>query len=196
MAESRKEFLLRQQLQAIKKQLGDKSGDDESEESEIKHLENKIKSLKLDAKAESIATRELRRLKAMSPSQPEFSILQNYLEFFSELPWNKQTEDFLDVNQVRKQLDADHFGLEKVKQRITEYIAVRTLKKDLKGPILCFVGAPGVGKTSLGKSIAAATNRKFERIALGGVHDESEIRGHRRTYVGAMPGRFIQAMKQ
>ncbi|TYZ61414.1 hypothetical protein PybrP1_002964 [[Pythium] brassicae (nom. inval.)] len=191
---SRKEFLLRQQLEAIKKELGE-AGDDASEGGELKLLEDKLKTLALGPKAEKVATRELRRLKAMSSSQPEYGIIHNYLEFFSELPWGRQTADSLLVAQVRRQLDADHYGLEKVKKRITEYIAVRSLKHDMKGPILCLLGPPGVGKTSLGKSIALATNRKFERIALGGVHDESEIRGHRKTYIGAMPGCILNALR-
>lgn len=191
---TRKEFLLRQQLEAIKKELGE-SADDGGESSEVKQLEERIKALELNPKAEKIVNRELRRLKGMTSIQPEYGIIHNYLEFFTELPWSKQTEDSLVVDKVQKQLDADHYGLEKVKKRITEYIAVRSLKQDMKGPILCLLGPPGVGKTSLGKSIAAATNRKFERIALGGVHDESEIRGHRKTYIGAMPGCILNAMR-
>ncbi|KAJ0411961.1 hypothetical protein ATCC90586_009918 [Pythium insidiosum] len=191
---SRKEFLLRQQLEAIKKELGE-SDEDGGDANDIRLLEERIKALKLDAKADKVAQRELRRLKAMQSSQPEFSIIHNYLEFFAELPWNKGTEDSLVVRDVQKQLDADHYGLEKAKKRITEYIAVRSLKKDMKGPILCLLGPPGVGKTSLGKSVAVATNRKFERVALGGVHDESEIRGHRKTYIGAMPGCILNALR-
>jgi ATP-dependent Lon protease len=191
---SRKEFLLRQQLEAIKKELGE-ANDDAGEGGDLKLLEDKLKTLALSPKAEKVATRELRRLKAMNSSQPEYGIIHNYLEFFSELPWSQQTADTLLVAQVRNQLDADHYGLEKVKKRITEYIAVRSLKNDMKGPILCLLGPPGVGKTSLGKSIALATNRKFERIALGGVHDESEIRGHRKTYIGAMPGCILNALR-
>jgi ATP-dependent Lon protease len=191
---SRREFLLRQQLEAIKKELGE-GDDDASDGNDAKMLEDRISKLKLDAKAEKVALRELRRLKNMSPNQPEYSILHNYLEFFTELPWDAHTQDSLVVRDVQKQLDADHYGLEKVKKRITEYIAVRSLKKDMKGPILCLLGPPGVGKTSLGKSIALATNRKFERVALGGVHDESEIRGHRKTYIGAMPGCILNALR-
>lgn len=191
---TRKEFLLRQQLEAIKKELGE-AGDDSSDGSDLKLLEDKLKALTLSGKAEKVVSRELRRLKSMNSSQPEHGIIHNYLEFFSELPWSSQTEDTLVVDQVRTQLDADHYGLEKVKKRITEYIAVRSLKSDMKGPILCLLGPPGVGKTSLGKSIAVATNRKFERIALGGVHDESEIRGHRKTYIGAMPGCILNALR-
>ncbi|TMW66515.1 hypothetical protein Poli38472_004280 [Pythium oligandrum] len=191
---SRKEFLLRQQLEAIKKELGE-TDDDGPDSNDAKVLEDRIKTLKLDTKADKVAMRELRRLKNMPSSQPEYSIIHNYLEFFTELPWSKETQDSLIVREVQKQLDADHYGLEKVKKRITEYIAVRSLKKDMKGPILCLLGPPGVGKTSLGKSIATATKRKFERIALGGVHDESEIRGHRKTYIGAMPGCILNALR-
>ncbi|KAI9999286.1 hypothetical protein PInf_004106 [Phytophthora infestans] len=194
---TRKEFLLRQQLEAIKKELGE-AGDDGAggdNAGEIKLLEDRLNALTLDPKASKIAQRELRRLKGMTAMQPEYGILHNYLEFFSELPWSISTADSLLVERVRKQLDADHYGLDKVKKRITEYIAVRSLKRDMRGPILCLVGPPGVGKTSLGRSIATATNRKFERVALGGVHDESEIRGHRKTYVGAMPGCILNALR-
>ncbi|EEY59567.1 peroxisomal Lon protease [Phytophthora infestans T30-4] len=194
---TRKEFLLRQQLEAIKKELGE-AGDDGAggdNAGEIKLLEDRLNALTLDPKASKIAQRELRRLKGMTAMQPEYGILHNYLEFFSELPWSISTADSLLVERARKQLDADHYGLDKVKKRITEYIAVRSLKRDMRGPILCLVGPPGVGKTSLGRSIATATNRKFERVALGGVHDESEIRGHRKTYVGAMPGCILNALR-
>lgn len=192
---TRKEFLLRQQLEAIKKELGEGS-DDGAEGGELKQLEERVLALELkDPKADKVVRRELRRLKSMTPMQPEYGILHNYLEFFTELPWNATTHDSLAVAKVQTQLDADHYGLEKVKKRITEYIAVRSLKRDMKGPILCLLGPPGVGKTSLGKSIATATNRKFERIALGGVHDESEIRGHRKTYVGAMPGCILNSLR-
>ncbi|GMF49186.1 unnamed protein product [Phytophthora fragariaefolia] len=194
---TRKEFLLRQQLEAIKKELGE-AGDDGAggeNSTEIKLLEDRLNALSLEPKAAKVVQRELRRLKGMTAMQPEYGILQNYLEFFSELPWNASTTDSLLVERVRKQLDADHYGLDKVKKRITEYIAVRSLKRDMRGPILCLVGPPGVGKTSLGRSIATATNRKFQRVALGGVHDESEIRGHRKTYVGAMPGCILNALR-
>ncbi|RLN55546.1 hypothetical protein BBJ29_007598 [Phytophthora kernoviae] len=193
---TRKEFLLRQQLEAIKKELGeaeDGAGGDNA--GEIKLLEGRLNALKLEPKAAKVAQRELRRLKGMTAMQPEYGILHNYLEFFSELPWSTSTADSLLVERVRSQLDADHYGLDKVKKRITEYIAVRSLKRNMRGPILCLVGPPGVGKTSLGRSIATATNRKFERVALGGVHDESEIRGHRKTYVGAMPGCILNALR-
>jgi ATP-dependent Lon protease len=194
---TRKEFLLRQQLEAIKKELGEAGDDGAAGDNaiEIKLLEDRLNALSLEPKAAKVAQREMRRLKGMTAMQPEYGILHNYLEFFSELPWNASTPDSLLVERVRKQLDADHYGLDKVKKRITEYIAVRSLKRDMRGPILCLVGPPGVGKTSLGRSIATATNRKFERVALGGVHDESEIRGHRKTYVGAMPGCILNALR-
>ncbi|EGZ26422.1 protease [Phytophthora sojae] len=194
---TRKEFLLRQQLEAIKKELGEAGDDGAAGEnaSDLKLLEDRLNALSLEPKAAKVAQRELRRLKGMTAMQPEYGILHNYLEFFSELPWNNSTADSLLVERVRKQLDADHYGLDKVKKRIAEYIAVRSLKRDMRGPILCLVGPPGVGKTSLGRSIATATNRKFERVALGGVHDESEIRGHRKTYVGAMPGCILNALR-
>ncbi|CAI5733372.1 unnamed protein product [Hyaloperonospora brassicae] len=194
---TRKEFLLRQQLEAIKKELGKAGGDGVGgdNDGDIELLEDRLNALNLGPKAAKIAQRELRRLKSMTAMQPEYGILHSYLEFFLELPWSTSTADSLVVDQVRKQLDADHYGLDKVKKRITEYVAVRSLKRDMHGPILCLVGPPGVGKTSLGRSIAAATNRKFERVALGGVHDESEIRGHRKTYVGAMPGSILNALR-
>ena len=149
----------------------------------------------LEAKSESL--KQLSRLEKMHPDSSESSILRNYLEWMIELPWSKQTEEKIDLDDSLKILNEDHFDLEKVKERILEYLAVKSLKgNDMKGPIICFSGPPGVGKTSLGKSIARAIGRNFVRISLGGVKDEAEIRGHRRTYIGSMPGRFIQALKQ
>ncbi len=145
--------------------------------------------------AEKQARKQLSRMRAMSPNGAEYQVARNYVEWLADLPWGKTTADRLDVGEARRVLDEDHHGLDKIKRRIVEYIAVRRLKSDIKGPILCFVGPPGVGKTSLAKSIARATGRNFVRVALGGVSDEAEIRGHRRTYVGAYPGRFVAGMK-
>ncbi|RKO91429.1 Lon protease C-terminal proteolytic domain-containing protein [Blyttiomyces helicus] len=187
-----REFFLRQQLEAIKKELGD---NDDGEEDEVGDLSRRILAAKLPIESHKSASRELTRLKRMNPSMAEYQVIRTYLEWLAELPWDRSTDDVMDIARARAQLDGDHFGLEKVKSRILEYLAVRKLKADLKGPILCLLGPPGVGKTSLGKSIAKALGRKFHRIALGGVSDESEIRGHRRTYVGALPGVIIQGLR-
>ena len=192
MDKRQREYYLRQQLKAIKEELGE--SDDESVE--IEEYRTKIKEAGLPPEALKEAERELGRLARMHPSSAEYTVTSTYLDWLIELPWNKSTPDNLDIGKARKVLDEDHFGLEKAKKRIIEYLAVRKLKPDSKGPILCFVGPPGTGKTSLGASIARALGRKFHRISLGGVRDEAEIRGHRRTYVGALPGRIIQGLRR
>lgn len=195
ISRNQKEYFLREQIKAIKSELGDegpKEADDEFSE-----LREKIKKAEMSEEAEKEASKQLARLEKMHPDSSESSILRSYLEWMCDLPWNKASEEKIDLDAALEILNEDHFDLFKVKERILEYLAVRQLKgPGMKGPILCFSGPPGVGKTSLGKSIAKACGREFVRISLGGVKDEAEIRGHRRTYVGAMPGRFIQALKQ
>jgi endopeptidase La len=190
MTDAQRQYYLRQQLKAIQEELGEKEG------SETAELRERIGKANLPEHVAKVATREAERLERMTPASPEYQMLRTYLDWVLEVPWNVTTEDRLDPVEARRALDEDHYDLDKVKERIVEYLAVRKLKGDMKGPILCFVGAPGVGKTSLGQSIARAMNRKFVRISLGGVRDEAEIRGHRRTYIGALPGRIIQALKQ
>ncbi len=192
MDRTQREYYLREQLKAIKKELGEL--DDHS--SEIKELREKIKKAKMPPEVVAAAEKELDRLSKIPPASAEYTVSRTYLDWLVELPWSISTEDNLEIQNAQKTLDEDHYDLEKVKKRILEYLAVRKLKADMKGPILCFVGPPGVGKTSLGKSIARAMGRKFIRISLGGVRDEAEIRGHRRTYVGALPGRIIQGVKK
>ncbi|MFO7885258.1 MAG: endopeptidase La [Desulfobacteraceae bacterium] len=192
MDKRQREYYLRQQLKAIKDELGE--NDDESVE--VEEYRSKIKSKGLPEEAAKEAERELERLAKMHPSSSEYVVASTYLDWLTSLPWNKKSKDKLDISAARKILNQDHFGLEKPKKRILEYLAVRKLKKDSKGPILCFAGPPGTGKTSLGQSIARALGRKFVRIALGGIRDEAEIRGHRRTYVGALPGRIIQGIRK
>ena len=188
---TQREYFLREQLKAIQRELGDT--DDRSED--IRELREKIGEATMPEKAAKEAEKQLRRLERMHPDAAEASMTRTYIEWLSELPWNKSTKDNLDLKVAHKVLEEDHYDLEKVKERILEYLSVRKLKEKMKGPILCFVGPPGVGKTSLGKSIARALGREFVRISLGGVRDEAEIRGHRRTYVGALPGRIIQGIK-
>jgi ATP-dependent Lon protease len=192
MGRNQREYVLRQQLKAIKEELGeiDETGGD------LDDFREKVAAAKMPADSEKVALKQLERLKVMQPSSAEYTVTRTYLEWLVELPWSIITEDKLDIPAARDILNADHYDLEKVKKRILEYLAVRKLKTDKKGPILCLVGPPGVGKTSLGKSIARALGRKFMRISLGGVRDEAEIRGHRRTYVGSLPGRIIQGMKK
>ena len=193
LSKQQKEFFLREQIKAMKQELSD----DPEKNDEFAEIREKLVAKSLPAEAEKEALKQLGRLERMHPDSSEASILRSYLEWIVDLPWKEESTEVTDLQFAKNILDEDHFDLEKVKERILEYLAVRTLKGGVaKGPILCFSGPPGVGKTSLGKSIAKATGREFVRISLGGVKDESEIRGHRRTYVGAMPGRFIQAMKQ
>jgi len=188
---TQREYFLREQLKAIQRELGET--DDRSED--IRELRDKIKEANMPEKAAKEAEKQLRRLERMHPDAAEASMTRTYIEWLVEIPWSKSTKDNLDLKAAHKVLEEDHYDLEKVKERILEYLSVRKLKDKMKGPILCFVGPPGVGKTSLGKSIARALGREFVRISLGGVRDEAEIRGHRRTYVGALPGRIIQGIK-
>ena len=192
MDKTQREFYLREQLKAIKKELGESEGVSE----EIEELKQQIEAKNLPESARKEVERELDRLSKMHPSSAEYTVSRDYIDWVLALPWNEETEDHLDLERAQEILDRDHYDLEKVKRRIIEYLAVRKLKPDAKGPILCFFGPPGTGKTSLGRSIAEALGRKFYRIALGGVRDEAEIRGHRRTYVGAMPGRIIQGLRR
>ena len=186
-----REFFLRQQMKAIQDELGE--GDEQ--QAEVNELREKIEAAKLPEHAQKAAERELSRLEKLPPAAAEHGVIRTYLEWLTELPWAAESEDNLDISHARKVLDADHYDLEKVKDRILEYLAVRKLKPDSPGPILCFVGPPGVGKTSLGRSIAKALGREFERISVGGVRDEAEIRGHRRTYIGALPGAIVRALR-
>jgi ATP-dependent Lon protease len=192
MGRNQREYVLRQQLKAIKEELGelDDGGGDLDEFAE------KITKSKMPEEAEKVAKKQLDRLKGMQPSSAEYTVTRTYLEWLVELPWSISTDDHIELAEVRRCLDEDHYDLDKVKKRIVEYMAVRKLKNDKKGPILCLAGPPGVGKTSLGRSVARAIGRKFGRISLGGVRDEAEIRGHRRTYVGSLPGRVIQGIKK
>ncbi len=192
MDKTQREYYLREQLKAIKSELGDM----EETAEELEEFREKIKKAKMPPEVEKEALKQVERLEMMHPDAAEATITRTYLEWLVELPWSKQTRDTLNIQRAKEILDRDHYDLEKVKERILEYLAVRKLKRKTKGPILCFVGPPGVGKTSLGRSIAKALGRKFVRISLGGIRDEAEIRGHRRTYVGALPGRIIQGMKQ
>lgn len=192
MEKTQKEYYLREQMKAIQRELGEK----DERMAETEELREKIAKAKLPKEVEEKALKEVERLEKMPPMAAEAAVVRNYLDWLLSLPWNKTTKDRLDINAAEVILDEDHYGLKTVKERILEYLAIRKLAKKMKGPIICFVGPPGVGKTSLGRSIARALERKFVRMSLGGVRDEAEIRGHRRTYVGAMPGRIIQGMRQ
>ncbi len=191
IGKSQREYFLREQMKAIRKELGEDEGN-----VEIHELREKVAKANFPDEVRKIADKELERLSRMNSSSAEYTVSRTYLDWLLDLPWNNATEDRLDISKAQKVLDEDHYGLDRVKKRILEYLAVRKLKNDMRGPILCFVGPPGVGKTSLGKSIANALGRKFVRMSLGGVHDEAEIRGHRRTYIGALPGRIIQGLKK
>jgi ATP-dependent Lon protease len=191
MDEKQREFFLRQQLKAIRKELGE-----DDEHADINDLKQRVAGAKLGEEPRKAAEKELDRLAKIPPSSPEYTVSRTYLEWILDLPWEISTTDSLDVDEAQRILDQDHYGLEKIKKRIIEFLAVRKLKHDMHGPILCFVGPPGVGKTSLGQSIARSMGRKFVRISLGGVRDEAEIRGHRRTYIGALPGRIIQSLRK
>ena len=196
MTDAQRQYYLRQQLKAIQDELG------EGEKPEAQELRDRIQKAKLPEHVATIAAREVDRLERMTPASPEYQMIRTYIDWVLDVPWSVTTPDRLDPVAARQVLDEDHYDLDKVKERIVEYLAVQKLKSQrsgsaaIKGPILCFVGPPGVGKTSLGQSIARAMNRKFVRISLGGVRDEAEIRGHRRTYIGALPGRIVQALKQ
>src|SRR5580704_707727 len=191
MEKTQREYYLNEQMKAIQKELGDEDGKDE-----LAELEEKIKRTKLSKEAREKAQHELKKLRQMSPMSAEATVVRNYLDWLLSIPWNKKSKIKKDLPLAEQILDADHFGLEKVKERIVEYLAVQQRANKLTGPILCLVGPPGVGKTSLGKSIAKATGREFVRVSLGGVRDEAEIRGHRRTYIGSMPGKVIQSMRK
>ncbi|MGB8222301.1 MAG: endopeptidase La [Polyangiales bacterium] len=192
MGKNQREYVLRQQLKAIKEELGEEEGD----QGDVDMLEERMAKANLPGEADNVAHKQLKRLRQMQVGSAEYTVVRTYIDWILDIPWSKQTADNMDIAAVRKVLDEDHSGLEKVKKRIVEYLAVRKLKTDKKGPILCLIGPPGVGKTSLGRSVARALGRKFHRISLGGVHDEAAIRGHRRTYVGALPGQVIQGMKK
>jgi ATP-dependent Lon protease len=192
MDKAQRDYVLRQQMKAIQKELGEESG----EKADADNLRERLEKADLPDDVRKEAERELSRMEKLPSAAPDYHVIRTYLDFILELPWRKSSEDKLDLNEARRVLDEDHYGLEDVKERILEFLAVIKLRPDAKSPILCFVGPPGVGKTSLGRSIARAMGRKFERLSLGGIRDEAELRGHRRTYVGAMPGRIIQSIRR
>src|SRR5690606_26262972 len=186
-----REYFLQQQLKSIKEELG---GDPNSQE--IKEMQKKAESKKWPEAAKEAFQKGIEKLERMHPGTPDYSVVYNHIDLMLDLPWEEYTEDHYDLENARKILDKDHYGMTKIKERILEYLAVLKLKGDMKSPILCFLGPPGIGKTSLGKSIANALERKYVRLSLGGLHDESEIRGHRKTYIGAMPGRILQSLRK
>ena len=192
MDKSQRDYYLRKQMEAIRRELGE----EDSVEDEIAEMKKKMEEMDLSEEARKTVEKEIKRLGKIPTSSPEYTVSKTYIDTIIELPWKKYSEDHLDINEAEKILDEDHYGLEKVKKRILEYLSVRKLKPDVKGPILCLIGPPGVGKTSLGRSVARAMSREFMRMSLGGIHDEAEIRGHRRTYIGALPGRIIQGIKK
>ncbi|MGB0639715.1 MAG: endopeptidase La, partial [Myxococcota bacterium] len=192
MDKAQREYFLREQLKAIQKELGEV----DDRQDEFDELKKKIKSAHMPKDVEKVAFKELKRMSRMSPGAAEFTVSRTYIDWLIDIPWDVSTQDILDIGQASNILDEDHYGLEKVKKRILEYLAVRKLKDDMKGPILCLVGPPGVGKTSLAKSVSRALGRKMIRISLGGVRDEAEIRGHRRTYIGSLPGKVIKGIKK
>jgi len=192
MEKTQKDYYLNEQMRAIQKEMGE----EDSFKGEIKELEKKLKEKKLSEEAHQKIEQEMKKLKMMSPMSAEATVIRNYIDWIFALPWYEKTEDKKNLKESEMILEEDHYGLKKVKERILEYLAVQILSKKKKGSILCFVGPPGVGKTSVAKSIARATNRKFVRLSLGGLRDEAEIRGHRKTYIGAMPGKIIQLLKK
>ncbi len=191
MEKTQREYYLNEQMKAIQKELGDEDGKDD-----LSELEQRIKDTKLSKEARDKAQAEFKKLRQMSPMSAEATVVRNYLDWLLSIPWNKKSKIKRDLPMAESTLNSDHYGLDKVKERIIEYLAVQSRANKLTGPILCLVGPPGVGKTSLGRSIAKATGREFVRISLGGVRDEAEIRGHRRTYIGSMPGKIIQSMRK
>ena len=196
MSKSEREFMLRQELKAIQKELGEEDDEKVAEEKELKHLEKEIKKAKMPKEVEKIAMDELKRLKRIFPISPEYNVVHNYIEWLYQMPWKKASKTKIDIKKAREILEADHYGLKEIKERILEYLAICQMQDKTGATIMCFVGPPGVGKSSLGRSIARSLGRKFVQMSLGGMHDESEIRGHRRTYVGAMPGTIVQNLKR